>query len=98
MNPQSTWQIVIADRGWVYVGRIARDGDQVVLSECHNITRWAQGGLGRLAKNGPSKDDILYEYGTVRVHVLGVLGAIECDDGVWNAWRDKAEGGKAKKR
>lgn len=28
METQSTWQCVIAERGWVYIGRVSRDGDQ----------------------------------------------------------------------
>lgn len=98
----SQWKIVIAERGWVYVGRPRREGDQLVISECFNIARWASGGLGRLAKNGPSSDDTLYDYGTVSLHVFAIPGgALECNDDAWHAWRDKANeptSSKAKKR
>jgi hypothetical protein len=95
---ESNWQIIIADRGWVYVGRPKREGDRVTISDCYNVTRWAQGGLGRLAHKGPADGDALFAYGTVRIHVLGVLGAIECTDAVWEAWIDKQESGETKRR
>jgi hypothetical protein len=94
---ESQWKIIIAERGWVYVGRPRREGDQLVISECFNIARWAVGGLGRLAKNGPSKEDTLYDYGTISLHVFAIPGgAIECNDEAWNAWRDKSETPKSK--
>lgn len=90
MESESQWKIIIAERGWVYVGRSRRDGDYLVISECWNVARWAPGGLGRLAKHGPVDNDTLYDYGTIRLHVLAVPGgAVECNDEVWNAWADK---------
>jgi hypothetical protein len=90
MDTQSTWQIVIAERGWVYVGRISRDGDQVVIRDAQNVRRWGTTkGLGELAMNGPLAETQLDPYGTVRIHVLAVCGTVECDDKVWNAWAAK---------
>ena len=90
MDKQSSWQIIIAERGWVYVGKVARDGDLTVITECHNIRRWGTSkGLGELALEGPRPETQLDHYGTVRIHVLAVCGAIECDDAVWSAWREK---------
>ena len=88
---QSTWQVVIADRGWVYVGKLAREGDQVVLTDCHNVRRWGTvGGLGELALQGPREATVLDYYGTVRIHVLAVLAAIECNDELWATWSRRA--------
>lgn len=90
MSTESTWQIIIAERGWVYVGRVARDGDQVVIRDAQNVRRWGTTkGLGELAQLGPLADTQLDEYGTVRIHVLAVCGAIECNDKVWEAWAAK---------
>lgn len=98
MDKQSTWQVVIAERGWVYVGKVSRDGDSTVITECQNIRRWGTAkGLGELALEGPKSETQLDYYGTVRIHVLAVCGAIECDDAVWNAWRDKQPTPKRRK-
>ncbi len=90
METQSTWQCIIAERGWVYVGRISRDGDQVVIRDAQNVRRWGTSkGLGELATKGPLAETQLDPYGTVRIHVLAVCGAVECDDKAWDAWAAK---------
>ena len=94
--------IVIAERGWIYVGRVSRDGDMVVIRDCYNIRRWGTTeGLGELARLGPRQDTLLDRYGTVRIHVLAVIGQISDDDTqrVWDAWyakqSDKPKRGKS---
>lgn len=87
MSSESEWQIILAERGWVYVGRVSREGDQVVIRDCQNIRRWGTTrGLGELAAAGPRNQTQLDHYGTVRIHVLAVCGAIECDSRVWATW------------
>ena len=84
------WQIIIADRGWVYVGKVSRDGDQVVIADCYNVRRWGTtNGLGELALNGPTGESHLDHYGTVRLHVLASLGSVECDGAKWDTWLAK---------
>lgn len=88
------WMIVIAERGWVYVGTVHRDGDQVVIENCYNVRRWGTtSGLGELALQGPRGATVLDYYGKVRVHVLAIAGGfVECDQAVWSAWREKQVG------
>lgn len=84
------WQIIIAERGWIYVGKITREGDQVVIREARNVRRWGTtGGLGELALKGALRDTVLDYYGVVRIHVLAVCGAIECNDKIWDEWAIK---------
>lgn len=79
--------IIIGERGWVYVGLVYRDGDDLVITECYNIRRWdAAAGLGELALNGPGSS-LLNFFGTVRIHVLAHCGRIECNEDVWEAYR-----------
>lgn len=81
----SNWQVIIAERGWVYVGTVARDGDQIVISNCHNVRRWGTSrGLGELALEGPKANTVLDYYGTVRIHVLAICGSIECNADAWD--------------
>ena len=62
--------IVIADRGWVYVGEIEIDDQFCNITNCKNIRRWGTtAGLGELAKNGPTSETKLDDYGSVYVPV-----------------------------
>jgi hypothetical protein len=72
----SKFNIVIAERGWVYVGRTRRDGDHMVIEDCHNVRRWGTiSGLGEIARNGPTADTVLDYYGTVRVTATAMATA-----------------------
>lgn len=94
MQP-ATWQIIIAERGWVYVGQPVREGDKVVIQNAYNIRRWGTHALGGLAKNGPREGDMLDHFGIVRVGVFVVIGELECDDVAWAKWHAEQE--KARK-
>lgn len=92
MDPdKQPWMIVIAERGWIYAGRVHRDGDLTVITSCWNVRRWGTTkGLGELALNGPQSETILDWYGTVRVHVLAVVGALDVTAGdEWQKYTDK---------
>ena len=83
-NPPSPMQIVIAQRGWVWVGRVIIDGEDVTIHEARCIRRWVTtGGLAQIALNGPTKDTVLEDVCTVRLHVLTVVGRIDCDPTKW---------------
>jgi hypothetical protein len=88
MQQEPDWKIVIAERGWVYVGRVTREGDQVVIRNAFNVRRWGTAaGLGELARLGPRESTVLDDYGTIRVHVLAIPGGtVDCDDQAWSAW------------
>ncbi len=77
-------QIIIAERGWIFVGECMRDGDQVIISNARNIRLWGTTeGLGELARRGPLAGTKLDDYGTVRIHVLGVIASLDCDVKAW---------------
>lgn len=79
-------QIVIAQRGWVFVGDVARDGDEVTISGASCIRRWGTTkGLGELASKGPQASTVLDPMGTVRLHALAVVASIDCEAGKWDA-------------
>lgn len=89
---QGEYQIVIAERGWIYVGLCRREGDQIVIEGCQNVRRWGTSlGLGEIALKGPTKDTVLDFYGVVRVHILAVCGQIECDQDIWRKLRGRRE-------
>lgn len=79
-------QIVIAQRGWVFVGDVVRNGDDVTIKNAQCIRRWGTTkGLGELAKNGPQSSTVLDDMGTVRLHTLAVVASIDCEDAKWAA-------------
>lgn len=81
-------QIVIAQRGWVFVGDVERSGDDVTINNAQCIRRWGTSkGLGELAKGGPQSNTVLDDMGTVRLHPLAVVAAIDCEAEKWSAAR-----------
>lgn len=79
-------QIVIAQRGWVFVGDVERSGDDVVIVGAQCVRRWGTTkGLGELAKNGPQPNTVLDPMGTVRLHVLAVVASLDCEEEKWAA-------------
>ena len=79
-------QIVIAQRGWVFVGDVTTNGDNVTIENAQCIRRWGTTrGLGEIAKNGPTASTKLDDFGTVRLHALAVVAALDCEAGKWPA-------------
>ena len=79
-------QIVICQRGFVYVGDVAREGSDLVILNAKNIRKWGTTyGLGQLAMEGKTSETKLDLAGTVRVHELAVVARIDCDATKWGA-------------
>ncbi len=71
------WRIVIAQRGWVFVGRYREEGDDVTLTAASVIRSWGTTkGLGELV-NGPLAATKLDAAGTVRLHKLGIVATLD---------------------
>ena len=80
----SKLQIIVAHRGWVFVGQCEDvDGDAVV-SNAKNIRRWGTtSGLGQLASDGPQSETVLDAAGIVRIPVTGVVCRFDCEVSKW---------------
>ena len=77
-------QIVILDRGFVYVGDVSLDGDWIVIENASNVRIWGTtGGLGELASNGPLVNSRLDPTPTIHAPLRAVIGCIECDASKW---------------
>jgi hypothetical protein len=71
--------IVIAQRGFVFVGDVSTDGDELVISNASTIRRWGtEKGLGELC-DGPLESTVLDSQGETRIHRLAVVATIRCD-------------------
>lgn len=71
----TTKQIVILDRGWVVVGDVAKNGNELNITNCSVIRVWGTDkGLGQLALTGPTSKTILDPCGDFTVNELCVVG------------------------
>lgn len=76
-------EIVIGQRGWVWVGRVARSEQSVELTDAKCIRRWGTSkGLGELA-SGPLSNTVLDPAGTLKLHPLGVVATYGVDQAAW---------------
>lgn len=71
-------QIVVLDRGFVYVGKVEFNGDLVRITNARNIRYWGTTkGLGELV-NGPTDKTKLDEVGEVIAPMKAVIHCIKC--------------------
>ena len=77
-------QIVVADQGWVFVGRVVltpNEEGECRMQNAHCIRVWGTSrGLGELI-NGPTEKTILDEMGTL--YVRSVLFTMDVDQDAW---------------
>ena len=83
-NVLKGYAIVVADRGFVYVGQVVADGEWCVVTDARNIRYWGtQNGLGKLALNGPQPDTKLDAITTVRIPMRAVISVIDTEAAKW---------------
>ena len=76
--------IVVADRGFVYVGNIDYDGTMCVINNAKNIRKWGTTrGLGELALNGPNSNTVIDDVGIVRIPNHAVIHIIDTEETKW---------------
>jgi hypothetical protein len=76
--------IVVLDRGCVYYGLVAIDGDNVVIENAYNIRVWGTTeGLGQLALQGPQKATVLDSCGVVIANLRSVNHFLKTDGARW---------------
>lgn len=71
-------RIIIADRGWVFVGNCQdHDDGSVTITNCRNIRKWGtSAGLGELI-NGPKAGTVADAYGTVRTIPIASIAVVK---------------------
>lgn len=78
-------EIVVAQRGWVFIGDVSVSDNELTIENAKNIRRWGTtGGLGQLASDGPQDNTKFDEYGTVTLHPLAVVARIKVTSDKWN--------------
>lgn len=76
--------IVILDRGFVYVGDVSIEGDWLLIANAKNVRRWGTTqGLGELAAKGPQPETKLDMGGTIKAPMRAVVGLLKCEASSW---------------
>ncbi len=82
-QPQGQIQIVVLDRGFVFVGRVTRTDTEMYIDDARCIRKWGtEEGLGQLA-NGPLTETKLDAKCTVRPQLKAVMFTIACNQAKW---------------
>lgn len=80
----SAIKICVLQRGWVFIGRFAQDGQTCTLTDAHCIRYWGTTkGLGELATNGPTTKTQLDKSPDVTFHELTAVLIMDVKDDVW---------------
>lgn len=77
-QPMGDVRIIIADRGWVFVGNCQDHADgSVTITNCRNIRKWGtSAGLGELV-NGPKSETVADTYGTVHTLPIASIAVVK---------------------
>lgn len=71
-------QIVVLDRGFVYVGNVTIEGDFLTIADARCIRYWGTTkGLGEL-RNGPTDKTKLDDAGTVQAPLKSLIHFVTC--------------------
>lgn len=78
------WSIVVADRGFVWIGDCLREGDSVFMANAQNIRQWGTTkGLGELASHGPTRETELDPIDCLIIPMRAVIAIIPSDTAKW---------------
>ena len=78
-------KILVLQRGWVVVGKITREGSQVVFTGGHVVRRWGTTeGIGQLARLGPQDNTVLDRLDIGQCHELAIVAEIDCEVQAWS--------------
>lgn len=84
------WCIVVADRGFVWIGDCLFEGDDVYCCDALNIRSWGvQKGLGQLATTGPTEATELDPVPVVVIPRRAVIAMIPAKEEPWKKHRVK---------
>lgn len=80
---ESKVHIVIAPRGWIFIGYTHKEDNNLVIERANVIRVWGTTkGLGELI-TGPTKDTKLDQCGTTRIPLDAIIALIDCEESKW---------------
>ena len=75
--------IVVADRGWVYIGKVEQEADWLTVIDARQITRWGTTkGLNELV-DGPTSTTRLGAPASIRIPMRAVITVIPVVASKW---------------
>lgn len=78
--------IVVADRGWVWVGNVSSGPDFTTIAGAQCVRRWGTSeGLAELAQKGPRPNTRLDPPTEIRVASRAVIAILPCEAAAWSA-------------
>jgi hypothetical protein len=78
------YAIVVADRGFVYIGNVVVNNDFASITEGKNIRSWGtKKGLGQLVNEGPQKETSLDICGEIDIPMRAVISIHKTDKTLW---------------
>ena len=78
-------KIVVADRGWIFVGRVWKGENSIKIENANIIRRWGTTeGLGELAIKGPLEETKLDKCLDVEIPNESVKAIFNCNQSKWN--------------
>ena len=77
-------QIVVLDKGFVYVGEVELTGNHCIVENAMNVRKWGtKEGLLQLAATGPLPETRLDGRGQIRCDRSQVIHFIKCREDAW---------------
>lgn len=77
-------RILVLQRGWVVIGRVAEQGQYLIITDGYVIRRWGTTkGLGQLAAEGKQAQTILDPSPPMRTHALLVINEFSVTHPSW---------------
>lgn len=84
METQFGFNVIILDKGFVYVGDCSRDTELLYIKNAMNIIQWGTtDGLNQLVTKGPTKNTKLSPACYIRVPWHSVISLLETDKKLW---------------
>jgi len=78
------YNVIVLDKGFVYVGACRRDEDLLYMDNARNITRWGTTeGLHQIVNGGPTKNTSLTPASNVRVPWHAVISLHTTERKLW---------------
>lgn len=78
--------LVIADRGWVWVGEVETDSGFAYIKGARTVRRWGTTqGVGQLASQGPTSNTTLDAPADMKVRFGAVIALVPCEQSKWSA-------------
>lgn len=71
--PTGSREVVICDRGWIFVGHVEEDGDYLWIQDCANLRKWARGGFGGALTDPVGSGVVLDPSVDMRVRLQAVI-------------------------